>query len=122
MNKGKIWGLICGLHRPRSLGKSTMPTFNRAYADAMRHHRYGLALLEPVSSHSMRPGSVGFFGANGSWNSIASLDDADSLDRAHLRASATELERMPRDEALSLDPKISSDVIQQDGEFSKDPE
>lgn len=85
------------------------------------HHQYGLALFKPVPSEFMRPGSVGLFDANGNWNLIASLDDPDSLADTGLRAPATEIEKMPRDEASSLEPKVSYGVVQEAGNFSDCP-
>lgn len=95
-----------------------MPAFNRTYADSMRHHGYGLALFEPISCNSLRPASVGFFGADGNWNLIAMLDDLNSVVRAGMRAPATQIEVMERNEASSSEPKVSSNVVQENGDFS----
>jgi hypothetical protein len=91
---------------------------SQVYAENMMLHPYGYALYKPVSSSILRPGSCGYFDAQGAWNPIADLTSPASLQKYGLSIPREELERIPTEENVAWGPKISQRVTEMNIDLS----
>lgn len=91
---------------------------SQVYAENMIHHPYGYALYKPVSSSILKPGSCGYFDAQGAWNPIADLTSPASLQKYGLSIPKEELERIPIEENIAWGPKVSQRVTEMNLDLS----
>ena len=91
---------------------------SQVYAENMIHHPYGYALYKPVSSSILKPGSCGYFDAQGAWNPIADLTSPASLQKYGLSIPKEELERIPIVENIAWGPKVSQRVTEMNLDLS----
>jgi hypothetical protein len=79
------------------------------YTISMKNQPFGYGLFNPVPSHELKIGHFGFFDSMGSWNPIANLSDAASLQRFDLKSPAEELDKANAVE-MRWAPKMSENV------------
>lgn len=82
---------------------------DQQYADLMKNHPFGIALYRPPPQSAFKPGVCGYFDGFGEWNSIAQLDDPDSLNSMGLSPVREELQKAPR-ENIKWGPKTAEFV------------
>jgi len=83
-------------------------SLHNLYAQIMAPHaRFGYAIYEPPLSKDLKPGSVGYFDASGSWNPILQLSDGNMVQRAGY-VEVKEKLKLVRDENITWGPKCSS--------------
>ena len=85
------------------------------YTKGLAAHPYGRALYHPASTKELRPGTVGFFNAEGLWNPIAHLEDSESLARHGLRFPTQSLTAAKPERISQWFPKTSRDVKERVG-------
>jgi len=87
------------------------------YQDMLHHGAH--ALYYPPLTSNFKPGSCGYFDANGEWNEIvADLSDSAALEALGLEPLSVGLQPKPVDSDIRWGPKRSSGVVGKKLSFS----
>jgi hypothetical protein len=101
---------VVSIPKPYFCGQmSSRWQLDQQYANLMKNHPFGIALYRPPPQSAFKPGVCGYFDGFGEWNSIAQLDDPDSLNSMGLSPVREELQKAPR-ENIKWGPKTAEFV------------